>query len=66
MDLFWNLSSVANNIVSKIKIEIKKANLERMANAPVSITQEQQMDIDKILERLEDDEDVQKVFTNLV
>ena len=46
-------------------IEITKANLERMANSPVSITQEQQADIDKILERLEDDEDVQKVFTNL-
>jgi len=49
-----------------INIEITKANLERMANAPISITDEQQADIDKILERLEDDEDVQKVFTNLV
>ena len=49
-----------------INIEITKANLERMANAPVSISDEQQADIDKILERLEDDEDVQKVFTNLV
>ncbi|MEA3370255.1 MAG: YebC/PmpR family DNA-binding transcriptional regulator [Campylobacterota bacterium] len=48
-----------------MNIEITKANLERMANAPVSITEEQQVDIDKILERLEDDEDVQKVFTNL-
>ena len=46
-------------------VEITKANLERMANSPVSITEEQQADIDKILERLEDDEDVQKVFTNL-
>jgi len=48
-----------------MKIEIKKATLERIANAPISITEEQQADIDKILERLEDDEDVQKVFTNL-
>ena len=46
-------------------IEITKANLERMANSPISITEEQQLDIDKILEKLEDDEDVQKVFTNL-
>ncbi len=46
-------------------IEITKANLERMANVPVNISDEQQADIDKILERLEDDEDVQKVFTNL-
>ena len=52
--------------LEEMNIEITKANLERMANAPVSISEEQQADIDKILERLEDDEDVQKVFTNLV
>lgn len=46
-------------------IEITKANLERMANAPITITDEQQAEIDQILEKLEDDEDVQKVFTNL-
>jgi YebC/PmpR family DNA-binding regulatory protein len=48
-----------------MNIEITKANLERMANTPITITDEQQNEIDKILERLEDDEDVQKVFTNL-
>jgi YebC/PmpR family DNA-binding regulatory protein len=48
-----------------IGVEITKANLERMPNAPILITDEQQEDIDKILEKLEDDEDVQKVFTNL-
>ncbi len=46
-------------------IEIKKATLERIANTPIEISEEQQADIDKILERLEDDEDVQKVYTNL-
>ncbi|MDA7817738.1 YebC/PmpR family DNA-binding transcriptional regulator [Sulfurimonas sp.] len=46
-------------------VEITKANLERMANAPITISDEQQTDIDKILEKLEDDDDVQKVFTNL-
>jgi len=51
--------------LEEMNIEITKANLERMANTPLSITEEQQADIDKILERLEDDEDVQKVFTNL-
>ncbi len=51
--------------LENMDIEIRKANLERMANSPVSISEEQQTDIDKILERLEDDEDVQKVFTNL-
>jgi len=55
-----------NEALENMDIEIKKATLERMANSPVSITEEQQADIDKILERLEDDEDVQKVFTNIV
>ena len=32
-------------------VEITKANLERMANTPVNISEEQQADIDKILER---------------
>ncbi|QOY53941.1 YebC/PmpR family DNA-binding transcriptional regulator [Candidatus Sulfurimonas marisnigri] len=51
--------------LEKMGIEITKANLERMPNAQISITDEQQEDIDKVLEKLEDDEDVQKVFTNL-
>ena len=54
-----------NKALEEMKIEIKKATLERIANSAISITQEQQEDIDKILEKLEDDEDVQKVFTNL-
>ena len=48
-----------------MEIEIKKATLERIANTPVAINEEQQEEIDKILEKLEDDEDVQKVYTNL-
>ncbi len=54
-----------NSALEEMGIEIKKAHLERMANTPIEISEEQQADIDKILERLEDDEDVQKVFTNL-
>ena len=54
-----------NKALEDLNIEIKKATLERISNSPVSITDEQQKDIDKILQRLDDDEDVQKVFTNL-
>lgn len=54
-----------NNALEEMDIEIKKANLERMPTSPVSLSDAQQADIDKILERLEDDEDVQKVFTNI-
>jgi YebC/PmpR family DNA-binding regulatory protein len=54
-----------NEALENMGIEITKANLERMANSPIEISEEQQNDIDKILQRLEADEDVQKVFTNL-
>jgi YebC/PmpR family DNA-binding regulatory protein len=54
-----------NEAMESLGIEITKANLERIATTPITITEEEQVDIDKILHRLEDDEDVQKVFTNL-
>jgi len=54
-----------NSALEGMGIEITKATLERIANTPIEITDEQQPDIDKILEKLEDDEDVQKIFTNL-
>ena len=52
--------------LENMNIEITKATLERIANTPIEISQEEHADVDKILERLEDDEDVQKVYTNLV
>ncbi|MGE4418410.1 MAG: YebC/PmpR family DNA-binding transcriptional regulator [Sulfurimonas sp.] len=54
-----------NSALENMGIEITKANLERMANSPITITQEQHSDIEKILDKLEDDEDVQKIFTNI-
>ena len=54
-----------NTALEEMNIEITKAHLERMANTPINISAEEQIEIDKILEKLEDDEDVQKVYTNL-
>lgn len=54
-----------NDALEKLGVEIVKANLERMASSPVTLNEAQQQDIDKVLERLEDDEDVQKIFTNI-
>jgi len=54
-----------NSALEGMGVEIKKANLERMATTPVTLTPEQQQDIDKVLDRLDDDDDVQKVFTNI-
>jgi YebC/PmpR family DNA-binding regulatory protein len=54
-----------NSALESMNIEITKANLERMATTPITLTPEEQADIDKIMDKLEDDEDVQKIFTNI-
>jgi YebC/PmpR family DNA-binding regulatory protein len=54
-----------NSALESMNIEITKANLERMATTPITLTPEEQADIDKIIDKLEDDEDVQKIFTNI-
>lgn len=51
--------------VEDLGITAKKANLQRIANSPVELTEEQMQDVEKLLDRIEDDEDVQQVFTNI-
>uniref|UniRef100_UPI004048311E YebC/PmpR family DNA-binding transcriptional regulator n=1 Tax=Aliarcobacter sp. TaxID=2321116 RepID=UPI004048311E len=46
-------------------IELTKAKLERIANNPQEFTEAQQEDIGKLIEKLEDDDDVQAVYTNI-
>lgn len=47
------------------KLEVKKAALERVANTPVEFSEEQLVDIERLLDRIEEDDDVQAVFTNI-
>jgi len=54
-----------NAALEEQKIEIKKANLQRISNAPVTYTEEQLEDIEKLLDKLEEDDDVQAVFNNI-
>lgn len=46
-------------------IEMEKADLQRIPNSPVEFTDEQMVDIEKFLDKLDEDEDVQNVFTNM-
>ncbi len=57
---FGNLSKSFD----ELKIELKKATLERIANTPIELTTEQHDALAVMLEKLDDDEDVQKVYTN--
>ncbi len=46
-------------------IDVEKSNLERIPTAPVEFTEEQLVDIEKMLDKIEDDDDIQQVFTNI-
>lgn len=49
----------------RLGITLTKANLERIANTPVTFSEEQMVDVEKIIEKIEDDDDVQAVYTNI-
>jgi transcriptional/translational regulatory protein YebC/TACO1 len=48
-----------------LNIEWTKAHLQRIANTPITLTEAQQEEVDKMLQKIEEDEDVQEVFTNI-
>lgn len=46
-------------------LPVNSAQLERIPTSPIEFTEEQLVDIQKLLDKLEDDDDVQHVYTNI-
>ena len=46
-------------------VEITKSSLQRYPTTPIELTDEQMVDVDKLMEKVEDDDDVQQAFTNI-
>jgi YebC/PmpR family DNA-binding regulatory protein len=46
-------------------IEVTKASLEYIANAPIDLNDEQMEDVESLIDKLEEDDDVQNVYTNI-
>lgn len=46
-------------------IELSKSSLQRIPTSPVEFSEEQLVDIEKMLDKIEDDDDIQQVFTNI-
>jgi transcriptional/translational regulatory protein YebC/TACO1 len=46
-------------------ISVQKSGLKRYPTSPVEFTEEQLVDIEKMLDKIEDDDDIQQVFTNI-
>ena len=51
--------------VEALGITPTKAGLQRLPTQPIELTEEQMEEVEKILDLIEDDDDVQAVFTNL-
>lgn len=51
--------------VEALGITPTKASLQRLPTQPIELTEEQMEEVEKILDLIEDDDDVQSVFTNL-
>jgi len=56
--------SLAEGLES-MDIEVIKSNLQRIPTQPVEFSEEQLTDIEKMLDKIEDDDDIQQVFTNI-
>ena len=50
--------------LEEMGVELKKATLEYIANTPIELTEEQEEILQPMLEKLDEDEDVQAVYTN--
>jgi YebC/PmpR family DNA-binding regulatory protein len=46
-------------------IEVQKSNLQRIPTSPIELTEEQMIEVEKMLDKIEDDDDIQQVFTNI-
>lgn len=51
--------------LEELQVDVSSATLQRFPTSPVEFTEEQMQDIGKMLEKIEDDDDVQNVFTNM-
>ena len=51
--------------VENLGIEASKSSLQRLPNQPIELTEAQIEDVETIVDKLEDDDDVQAVYTNL-
>lgn len=54
-----------NEGIEKLNLELLKGNLQFIANTKIELDEKSYEDLEKLLDKLEDDDDVQAVFTNI-
>lgn len=61
---YTNFGTLSSALEEK-NIEVTKANLQRIPNTPVEFSEDQLVEIEKLIDKLEEDDDVQGVYTNI-
>lgn len=54
-----------SKMLEDMEIDVKRASLKRIATTPVEFSDDQLEEIEKLIDKIEDDEDVQAVYTNI-
>lgn len=54
-----------NEALERLGIQVSKASLQRLPNTPIEISEDQMQDAEKLIDKLEEDDDVQAVYTNI-
>lgn len=54
-----------NEGFESLQISVQKASLQRIPNSPITLSEEQLSEVEKLLDRIEEDDDVQAVYTNI-
>ena len=49
----------------KLAIPLSKATLQRIPTSPIALSEEQILEAEKLLDKIEEDDDVQAVYTNI-
>lgn len=57
---------ILGTAIEAMKLEVVKATLNRFPTSAVEFTEEQLLDIEKMMDKMEDDEDVQNIYTNIL
>ena len=61
---YTSFGSISTGL-EEMNVDVIKSNLQRISTQPVEFTEEQLVDIEKMLDKIEDDDDIQQVFTNI-
>lgn len=54
-----------NEGFESLNIELSKASLQRIANSLITLNEEQLLEAEKLIDKIEEDDDVQAVYTNI-